>query len=594
MGSFYVEKVYAYGNGKKTSVVEFKNGLNIVCGPSNTGKSYIIAIIDYLFGGKSMPIDPLLGYDTVAMDIVTDKGEKAHLKRKLGTNKIEMDSDISGIESKEYSTKKINEMYLKLIGIDSPIKIISSKDFATQTLSWRTILKMFLINDERISQHDSILESAKFKNITAALSSFLYLIDGVDRTPDEEKEDKKIREAKKKAVTEYIKKQIVSFTEKNNELNDEYAKIEKEDIEQEIEIIVNEIAETENKINSATEKSKIILKNIYELSAKLEETEFLQERYASLKTQYEADIKRLDFIIDGEKKAPKPNLSKCPFCDAEMNKHSHTSYVKSSETEMKKIKILLAELKEMQEELTKETEEYKKEMEKLNLDNDEIQQLIEKELKPHTEELKSALSKNRQKLEIKNEMSFIKKIAVKFESDIYENENEEESTLTYNVKNHFERETIDGIDKNLDEMLTKCGFPEYLTSHINLDEFDVVINARSKRVEGKGYRAFINTVFAYSIMKYLANNAKYAPKMLILDSPIRSLSEKDESIPERANFSTDGMKSALFRYFADNQETGQIIIAENTIPNVNYKDAKIIRFTQDKNIGRYGFLEQPN
>lgn len=594
MSSFYIEKVYAYGSGKKTSKVDLVKGLNIISGPSNTGKSYIIAIIDYMFGGKIVPIDPLLGYDTVAIDIVTDKGYKAHLKRKLETNKVEIESDIPDIESKIYSLKKLNEIYLKLIGIDSDVRVISSKDFATQAFTWRTILKMFLVSDERISQYDSILVSSKFKNLTAALSSFLYLIDGVDRTPGEKKEGKEIREAKKKAVTDYIKKQIVSFTEKNNVLNDEYAKMEKEDIESEIERIINEIAETEKKINAATEKSQKILKNIYEVSSKLEEAEFLQERYASLETQYEADIKRLNFIVDGERKMPKSALSKCPFCEAEMKQHNHVSYIKSSETEMKKTKSLLAELKETKKEISEEIEMYRAELQKLNTDNNDIQSLIEKELKPHTIELRLVLTRQQDKLKVKNEMSFIKDLAVKLEADIFETQNEEESTLTYNVKNHFEKATIDSIGKYLDEMLSRCGFPDYLTSHVNLDEFDVVINARSKKVEGKGYRAFINTVFAYSLMKYLSNHAKYASKMLILDSPIRSLSEKEESMPERVNFSPDGMKSALFRYLAENQEDCQVIIAENTIPNVDYKGSNIIRFTKDKNVGRYGFLEQPN
>lgn len=595
MSSFYIEKVYAYGNGKKTSVVKFGKGLNVICGPSNTGKSYIIAIIDYLFGGKETPIDPLSGYDSVAIDIVTDKGYKAHFKRKIGTNKVEIESGIPQIESKSYSVgKALNEIYLKLIGIDKSCDIISSQEFKTQALTWRTILKMLLISDERISQLDSIVVSSKFKNMTAALSAFLYLIDGIDRTPNAEVEGKDIKEAKRKAVTAYIKKQIVSFTERNNELNDSYAMVDKTDIEKGIERIINEISETENKINSATENSKKLLKSIYEISAQLEEAEFLQERYTSLETQYESDIKRLRFIIDGEKKKPQNHMTKCPFCETEMKHHNHMSYAKSSEAEIRKIEMLLADLKDTKKELSAEIEGYKESMQKLSSDNDGILNLINDELRPHTDELKNALSLYRSKLQIQNEMTFIKNLASKMEADIFENENDEESSLKYNVKNHFEKETIDYINKYLDEILKKCGFPEYLTSHLNLEDFDVVINARKKRVEGKGYRAFINTIFAYVLMKYLSFHAKYTPKLLILDSPIRSLSEKDESIPERINFSPDGMKNTLFKYFAENQDAGQIIVAENIIPDIEYKDANLIIFTKDKESGRYGFLEQPN
>ena len=44
--SFYIQKVYAYGSGKKTSVIDLDKGLNIIYGPSNTGKTYIINVID--------------------------------------------------------------------------------------------------------------------------------------------------------------------------------------------------------------------------------------------------------------------------------------------------------------------------------------------------------------------------------------------------------------------------------------------------------------------------------------------------------------------------------------------------------------------
>ena len=50
------------------------------------------------------------------------------------------------------------------------------------------------------------------------------------------------------------------------------------------------------------------------------------------------------------------------------------------------------------------------------------------------------------------------------------------------------------------------------------------------------------------------------------------------------------MKAALFQYLIDNQDHGQVIIAENDIPKLDYSEANIIRFTKDAENGRYGFL----
>ncbi len=86
-------------------------------------------------------------------------------------------------------------------------------------------------------------------------------------------------------------------------------------------------------------------------------------------------------------------------------------------------------------------------------------------------------------------------------------------------------------------------------------------------------------------MKYLSDKGKYAPGILIIDSPILSLKEREDGI------ATDTMKEALFQYLLNNMNDGQVIIIENDIPDLDYSSANVIRFTKDQSTGRYGFLE---
>lgn len=48
--SFYIEKLTVTGSGKTDSTIDLSNGVNIIYGPSNTGKTYIVKCIDYMFG----------------------------------------------------------------------------------------------------------------------------------------------------------------------------------------------------------------------------------------------------------------------------------------------------------------------------------------------------------------------------------------------------------------------------------------------------------------------------------------------------------------------------------------------------------------
>lgn len=62
--AFFIEKIVASGAGKKESTIVFKPGANIIYGPSNTGKTYIVKCIDFLFGSDADPFDSSSGYDS--------------------------------------------------------------------------------------------------------------------------------------------------------------------------------------------------------------------------------------------------------------------------------------------------------------------------------------------------------------------------------------------------------------------------------------------------------------------------------------------------------------------------------------------------
>ena len=57
MNDFYVKEIRATGDGVEDSFVEFQPGVNIIHGPSNTGKTYVVMCIDYMLGADNPPMD---------------------------------------------------------------------------------------------------------------------------------------------------------------------------------------------------------------------------------------------------------------------------------------------------------------------------------------------------------------------------------------------------------------------------------------------------------------------------------------------------------------------------------------------------------
>ena len=65
MQTFMIKKLRVSGAGKNDGVVEFTDGLNLIQGRSNTGKTWILRCINYLFGNNRRPYTPATGYTDI-------------------------------------------------------------------------------------------------------------------------------------------------------------------------------------------------------------------------------------------------------------------------------------------------------------------------------------------------------------------------------------------------------------------------------------------------------------------------------------------------------------------------------------------------
>lgn len=583
---FYISKIETSGSGKTTSTISLSSGLNIIYGPSNTGKSYIIECIDFIFGSKENPfLTEETGYDTVFMEVTTDNGTTLTFSRKIGSNKINVVSSLEDIDSGNYSTKAIGNIFLKLIGIAEPPKVVCSQDFRVQNLTWRTVLHTFLIKESDIFKRESVFANSHFNNKTAVLSALLYFCTEKNCAQENQVESKEIREAKKAAVVQYINTAVKVLSERKGELSDQLLAMPIEDIEGKISAIFDSITSIETQISSVTSEMHVKSESVLSLDEQLQEDGFLLDRYLALETQYRADLKRAEFIIDGEKHAgSKKHIEKCPFCANDIPEQKHRSYKIAAEQEIQLLRQQLEDLLQAKAELEEEIDSVTLNKSNLSAEFKALSKELSEELQPKFSELKVLLEQYQSALKIKNEITFIEETANALNTDAQDVEQENEPAK-YDAVNYFDNTFFSEISKAIDETLRLCNYPNYLSSRLTTKKFDVVVNGQEKASEGKGFRAFLNTVVAFSLMKYLSANAQHAPNMLILDSPILSLSEKSGN--EGTN---DSMKVGLFRYIKEHCTPAQVIIVENNIPDIDYANVNLVHFSKDNTNGRYGFL----
>lgn len=589
--SFYIQKIIVTGSGKTDSIIELSSGLNIIYGPSNTGKTYIVKCIDYMFGSEREPIDISTGYQYVKIIVNTQCGTIT-MSRKIGENKIEVFSNDKNILSGTYAAKAsqknynrtINSVWLSLIGIDDMHLVICNENFKKQILSWRNFCHMFMLTETKIISECSAILSGQVTSNTAVISSLIFLLTGQDFAETEVKDSKEIKEAKKNAVKSYINKELFWISERNQELMDKLKDTPDKDIQKELEEIMSKISEYEHKLNEAIEENQRILAQLHEKNESLSECNVLINRYAELTTQYDADLKRLSFIVDGEANLKEEFPSHCPFCDSKMFVSKNHNYIDAAKSDYKKIKLQAKDLEKASQELYSEKLILEQEIKLLMAKKQSTENIINDEIKPQLNTLKDKLLSYKIAVEYQKEIDILKKISEQKAADIIDNEKDDESKLKFKVKEHLDYSFINNLTEKIKLFLEGCQYENLLSLTFDKTDMDIVINGKKKSSNGKGYNAYFNSAVSIVLSRYMNKNAKYSPHFLVLDSPILSLKEKDTKKP------SETMRYSLFQNVISSQGDMQTIIVENEIPDIDYKDVTLIHFTKEKENGRYGFL----
>ena len=611
--TFWIKSIGASGPGKKYSSVSFdKNKVNIIYGPSNTGKSYVIECIDFMLWGDDVPFTRAnTGYDTVYMDVESDTGIALNLKRKIvdgskgdkGDSKMEVTTSAFDIRSGEYTKSDYNALMLRLMGINEEHKLIAFQDFRPEKLSLRYLCHMFYLNENVIFTDKAVIDNPKYSKPYAAMSIIYFLMTGDDLhsiMPELSKKEREERRIKREAVTTYISQKKDALNNQKNELDASLTQEDDKDLDQKIDETIARIAAIEQTIGKLTARSKELLEEIYDVSLKLEEATFLSNRYKTLRSQYNSDIKRLHFIIEGDQSPKKKvKMVTCPFCGSEMNREEERTeeYVIASEAELKNTTEQLEDLKLAEKDVQSQIDALESKIQLLNAENDEIIQQIREQLQPRAQALKSLLETYKRITNIKKEKAAVEKLSSELGADLIQKETEDDGDAPlYNPDPYLIDAGWQKWSELFEQMVQACAYPGKPSARISIDSHDAVVGRKFKKDEGKGYRAFLNVLVLFSLMKILEEDGTYRPGLMVLDSPILSLKEKKANSGITENDKADpGMRESLFQYLIDNCGDNQIIIAENEIPeteNMDYSQARLIAFGEEG--GREGFLAEPN
>jgi len=609
INGFQLRALTLIGNGKPNAEIRFVEGLNIVSGPSDTGKTFIVQCIDFMLGSKDAPkpIPESEGYETLRLTVTSPEDGEAILERSIRGGNFRL--ICKGKSEKKLSAKhsagdkdSVSQYFLSLSGLTGK-KVRRNKQGVTRDVSFRDLARLVLVDEETIISERSPILTGQYTTATAESAVFRLLLTGTDDSKLVSNEDPKVvsgkvagklemleflqEKARSRIVEMQLEGDVTAWQGKLSEIEFLYDAAQKELAaeQQNAAILEDQRREELNRLRQFESRSSVLLE--------------LQRRFSLLDQQYFSDLRRLESIAEAGFRLDQMSEERCPVCGAIAEHHDHEHQVadigvenvaQACIAEADKIRGLISDLR-----LTKEGND--REIERLRVlceqTRDRVRsvasQLTDK-LKPRVEvallnlrESQATRDTYRHALELHGRVGELQGLMNEIGMPLSGKGSELESA-------RIRSNEAESFSKAVESLLRAWHFPRLDRVTFSEGDQDIVISGRPRASHGKGVRAIAHAAFNLALLKLCVDQEMPHPGFVLVDSPLVVYREPDT---DEGGFSHD-VKDAFYRSIAGGFQTSQVIVFENEDPPVDLgDDVNAIRFTGASH-GRHGFIPKNN
>lgn len=598
MQTFMIKRLRVSGIDKIDGKVEFTDGLNLIQGRSNTGKTWILRCINYLLGNDKRPYTHATGYTDIEGVFLTERYGEIIFKRELDSPYVHVESDNNQITNGDYATDYqtssvlyLNDLWMNILGLDKVIEVPKSARYARERMSWRNLAGVFYVDEDEISKSSSIVIKDSTYEDTPLLASLYFLLTGDYKEGVPEILDPKKATARKQGILEFIEERADALKQQRSEYILKLEELAGNDIEKEMQDQTELIHETQEEINELVEENKAIAQQLYEYRQKDANCRVLLDRYESLISQYKADLQRLDFISKGEQAVKGlPANDVCPFCGGEIHPEEDESYTEAINAEIKRIASELAVIAATVKNVEEEQKTVQANIDELNDRRAKLNQTVE-EKNLLMQDYREALKRYKEYTSLKNGIAFVgEQLEALGKKRTAELEKKKNPPL-YHPKDEFKELAGYEFTSMLNKILKECNYLLGGYASWDFKNFDILIDNEPKSDDqGQGYRSFLNSVVALMIYEYFNKDDVFIkPGFMMIDTPLLGLDEDDEGLDK------DTIRNGLYEYLLGHQGKGQIIVVDNlnAVPNIDFKGRGINVVTYHKNERDghvYGFM----
>ncbi|MED4015768.1 hypothetical protein [Sutcliffiella cohnii] len=600
---FFIKRLDFVGKNIRSSI-HLKKGLNVIYGPTSTGKTFMFESINFMLGGKDSPqaIEEIKDFDKIQMEIETYKGKSFTLERNIsGGGFKKFESDLSSINhnskyeklgSTNKAKKSLSKFLLSLSGFENKVYHVKRNNKnELNKFSFRSMIHLIMVDEVRIISKNSPVYSGVNQSKTMEQSILKLLLTNKDDSALQSEDNSKLDDTYNKVKMDLIRNMI---EESKDELQKMKEKVKRygdpsEDIKALSslkDLVINDLNELVHERNESWSKTQSYIK-------KEQSIRNLLKRFSLLENQYNSDLERLLFLSEGSHYFNQLNLERCPVCHQEFTNgiESHEEHILKVEDKVEGVKAEIIKItthkKDLEKTIESVTAELKEVENKIQIETENhrnINEHIEKELQPNldsiTKEIDDILIKQTEYNNIKFLKDNIQKLEARKES-IETAEGTKE--IEYNEENQLNK-YLDELCVEIENILSGWDVDGHSIS-FDYETYDILIGGKKRTLFGKGYRAIAFSAFILGLMKYCINNKLPHAGLTILDSPLTTYKKEDN--PE------DKVPEDIQNKFYDelSKLDYQTIIFENKKPQQEViENINFIEFTKNSSIGRYGFI----
>lgn len=616
MSGFQFRSLQMNGPGLPAARVEFREGLNVISGASNAGKSFIFNALDFACGaaGPLGRIPESDGYNEVEVVIEASDGTQYSLRRSSGgggyhlINLNEPGSEPTILAERfiRSDPNNISSFLLKLTGLEEK-KVRKNVENELQDLSFRNLSHLIFVDEETIIKKSSPLHGTEATQKTAESNVFKLLLSGSDDAMLVATKKKAIVKAELQAQIELLDKLITDYrsdlAEQTTDAGDLLAQADR--LEATLARSSSNVQSHRDILSRSLTARRTAWERTRTDAARREQVLSLLARFELLEDHYTSDLARLEALAEAGSLFPALNAEICPLCGASRDSHSHPEEQAANLdiarvreaclVETRKIGVLRAELRQTVQQLGAELDALNA---RISVDQQELGRIadeISSVLQLNLEEAETTFRDlSAKRYQVRQAIALQERI-----TDLVRRQETASSMLASAgpiraLRADLPPTSIEALRSAFEAVLIAWEFPTDGPVVFDTRTEDFIVGSRRRSEQGKGSRALTHAAFTVALMQACDAQGLPHPGFVALDSPLVTFRDRDvEADNNLSDTKKLQVKDAFYRDLLVRSRSRQVIIFENEEPEDDLRpQINFLHFTGDPAIHRSGFFPQ--